>query len=287
MNIAVVGSRSFTDYEMLEFTLDYGIAVMRPDSVTIVSGGAIGADQFAEKYAEKRKYDTKIFLPDWKKYGKSAGFKRNKDIIDNCDVLVAFWDGESKGTKHTIDLARAAKKKVKVIDFKFNAEKNPIIELFRNKNRVECIPCSCGKYFPQELMFVCDVRQIMTELYDDEGFLNVETKNVCVYCEKTEKRIIKYHKKPNFPSSDIVEAIEKSKNYFFVEDIWRSYNNTICIYKYFWLRKERFDNNTQNESNKKLYRFDRNYNKFISVEYDYINDENDALDGLYDYFEQF
>lgn len=92
MNIAVIGSRSFSDYELLEKTLDYGISVMKPESVVIVSGGAVGADQFAEKYAILKGYHKMIILPDWKKYGKSAGFRRNQDIINNCDDYIDRYD---------------------------------------------------------------------------------------------------------------------------------------------------------------------------------------------------
>ena len=55
-----------------------------------------------------------IFLPDWDKYGKSAGFIRNKLIINEADMVVAFWDGKSKGTKNSIDLAINAGKPVDI-----------------------------------------------------------------------------------------------------------------------------------------------------------------------------
>ena len=62
---------------------------------TIVSGGAFGADALAEHYAKWKRLKYKIHRPDWKKYGKLAGFIRNKLIINDCDILVAFWDGTS------------------------------------------------------------------------------------------------------------------------------------------------------------------------------------------------
>jgi len=100
MKLAVVGSRGFNNYEFLCETLD-----KIKDVDTIVSGGAKGADSLGARYAKDRKLKLIEFKPDWNKFGKSAGFKRNIQIVDECDKLVAFWDGVSKGTKHSIDLA--------------------------------------------------------------------------------------------------------------------------------------------------------------------------------------
>jgi len=83
----------------------------------IISGGARGADTLAEMYARHRALPVKVFPAEWDKYGKSAGFRRNADIVKNSDIIVAFWDGKSKGTKHTIDLARRYFKEVKIIKF--------------------------------------------------------------------------------------------------------------------------------------------------------------------------
>lgn len=111
MKIAVIGSRNFKDYELMKITLDE----VRPQ--LIISGGARGADTLAEKYAKENGIPTLIFLADWNRYGKSAGYRRNVDIIANADCVVAFWDGVSKGTKHSIDLAYSAGKEVKTIKF--------------------------------------------------------------------------------------------------------------------------------------------------------------------------
>lgn len=85
--------------------------------VSIVSGGAKGADTMGERYADKFGLDKLIFYPDWNKYGKRAGFLRNIDIIKNCDVCVAFWDGESHGTKHDIDLCKEYNKTCYIVNF--------------------------------------------------------------------------------------------------------------------------------------------------------------------------
>ena len=107
MKVAVIGSRNFDDNKVLTKTLD---SIDNFD--IIVSGGAKGADKLGEQYAKERNIPIQIFLPDWKKYGKSAGVRRNKKIIDYCDIVVAFWDGKSKGTLHSLKLASKLKKKI-------------------------------------------------------------------------------------------------------------------------------------------------------------------------------
>ena len=109
MKLAIVGSRGFTSYELLvdEITKNYNIN----DIECIISGGARGADKLGEKFAKENGIPTQIFIAEWGKYGKSAGFRRNVDIIKNCDECIAFWDGQSHGTKHDIDLCKQYNKK--------------------------------------------------------------------------------------------------------------------------------------------------------------------------------
>ena len=85
------------------------------DISVIVSGGAQGADKLAERFAKKYNIPTTIFMAQWIKYGKSAGFIRNKEIIDTCDAVVAFWDEKSPGTKHSLTLAKQQNKPIKII----------------------------------------------------------------------------------------------------------------------------------------------------------------------------
>lgn len=100
MKYAIIGSRSYANYAQFEATVD-----IYTDITEIISGGARGVDKMAERYAEEHNMPCKIFLPDWDKYGKSAGYIRNKDIVAAADKILAFWDFESKGTKHTLQLA--------------------------------------------------------------------------------------------------------------------------------------------------------------------------------------
>jgi hypothetical protein len=115
MKIAIIGSRDFTDYELLSEKLHKFLNLEYKESYTIISGEARGADSLAEQFAEDFKIDKTIFKADWNKLGKAAGFIRNVDIIENCDIVFAFWDGVSKGTKHSINLAKKMKKDTIII----------------------------------------------------------------------------------------------------------------------------------------------------------------------------
>ncbi len=115
MKLAIVGSRDFDDYQTLVNIMDQ---YFWDCPLTIISGGAKGADSLGKRYAENdREAEYQEFLPDWNELGKKAGFVRNKQIVDACDMVLAFWDGKSKGTEHTIKLAGEAKKPTFIIYF--------------------------------------------------------------------------------------------------------------------------------------------------------------------------
>lgn len=95
MKVAIIGSRSLS-VDNIENYL--------PNHITeIVSGGAKGIDTVAREYALKNNVKLVEFIPNYSRYGKAAPLKRNIEIIDYADVIVAFWDGKSKGTKFVID----------------------------------------------------------------------------------------------------------------------------------------------------------------------------------------
>ena len=102
MVVIIAGSRDFNDYETLKSYCDH-ILINFPD-VTIVSGTARGADQLGERYAEERGFKLLRFPADWS-LGRNAGHIRNRQMAENADALIAFWDGESKGTKNMIETA--------------------------------------------------------------------------------------------------------------------------------------------------------------------------------------
>ena len=95
--LAIVGSRGCPPINIASFL------PFVPD--TIISGGASGADTYAKEYAVKNGIPIIEFLPDYKKYGRSAPIIRNRQIVENCDFVLAFWDGTSRGTKFTTDYA--------------------------------------------------------------------------------------------------------------------------------------------------------------------------------------
>ena len=105
MKIAIVGSREFKDEVYVKAKVQGIFLAWRPNNPILVSGGAKGVDTWAEEEVKVYDFPTIIYLPEWEKYGKSAGFRRNELIINSADLVIAFWDGKSKGTKHSIDLA--------------------------------------------------------------------------------------------------------------------------------------------------------------------------------------
>ena len=105
MRVAVVGSRYFVNLELVR---KYILGLPKDD--TIISGGAQGVDTVAVETAKARGMWTKTIPADWQQYGKRAGAIRNQLIVNEAEVVVAFWDKVSKGTKITIDMAYKAKK---------------------------------------------------------------------------------------------------------------------------------------------------------------------------------
>lgn len=119
-SIAIVGSRSFTDYALLKETIDrlYPLSV---DIVQIVSGGAKGADTLAERYARENHIKMIRLAPKWRnaqgKYNPRAGLDRNKDIVSKASHVIAFWNNSSTGTLDSINYAKKLGKRLDVIEF--------------------------------------------------------------------------------------------------------------------------------------------------------------------------
>lgn len=112
MRVAIIGSREFTDYELMEEE----IGKLNLTISVIISGGARGADSLAERYAKEYSLPIIVHLPDWS-IGKHAGHIRNSLIIEDSDVVIAFWDGKSKGTLDSISKTRKYKKILHVINY--------------------------------------------------------------------------------------------------------------------------------------------------------------------------
>lgn len=112
MNVGIVGSRIFPTDDLV--LVDRVVDVLPPDT-TIVSGGAVGVDRRAVERGKMRGMQTIVVLPDWNQFGRQAGPIRNKEIVRLSDYLVAFWDGKSRGTLHTIKRAEQVGKVVLVV----------------------------------------------------------------------------------------------------------------------------------------------------------------------------
>lgn len=106
MRVAVIGSRGLSVKDLGKYL---------PENTTeIVSGGAKGVDTSAREYALAHGIKLTEFLPDYEKYGRSAPLKRNITIIESADLVLAFWDGQSRGTKFVIYNCRERGVPVKV-----------------------------------------------------------------------------------------------------------------------------------------------------------------------------
>lgn len=106
MKVAVIGSRNLTVDNLGKY--------LPKETTEIVSGGAKGIDSDARKYAVENCIKLTEYLPDYAKYKRGAPLKRNLQIIDYADLVIAFWDGKSKGTKFVIDNCNRIGKKVVV-----------------------------------------------------------------------------------------------------------------------------------------------------------------------------
>ena len=123
--IIIAGSRDFHDYELLKleankFINEYKTTLSNLDdnSISIVSGHARGADKLGEQYAREHSYFCYVMPADWDKHGKRAGYLRNASMAKEANALIAFWDGQSRGTYHMIELAKKENLKIKVVTYK-------------------------------------------------------------------------------------------------------------------------------------------------------------------------
>ena len=106
MKLIIAGSRTFTDYKKLSEVCDQFL--QDQTDIEIVSGAYYkGADKLGEQYAKERGYKLTQFPAYWKRFGRTAGPLRNEQMANYANALIAFWDGNSKGTKHMIELAKS------------------------------------------------------------------------------------------------------------------------------------------------------------------------------------
>lgn len=121
MKTIIAGSRTITDLRFLEESIEKsGLTITE-----VVCGGARGVDDLGRKWAGNgNRVPVKMFPADWDRHGKSAGYRRNVEMADYADALIAIWDGKSKGTKHMIEVAGDIG--LEVFVFRYNETKEKV-----------------------------------------------------------------------------------------------------------------------------------------------------------------
>lgn len=101
--VAIVGSRDYPDPDQVRAYVE-----QLPEGTVVVTGGARGVDKVAEEAARARGLPVEVLPADWERYGRSAGMRRNYEVLQRADEVAAFWNGESPGTQHMIELAQSS-----------------------------------------------------------------------------------------------------------------------------------------------------------------------------------
>lgn len=112
MRLAIVGTRTFNDYELMKKSLSDLIGVE-----LVISGEAPGADALGKRWAQENGIEYIGFVADWDKHGKAAGPIRNEFVIKACTHVAIFWDGKSPGSKNALDLAKKHRRRYRIIKY--------------------------------------------------------------------------------------------------------------------------------------------------------------------------
>jgi hypothetical protein len=112
MRIGIIGSRDACGSEEERYKIICGAVPV--NCTEIVSGGAEGIDTLAERYAREHSLMFKKFEPEYYKYGKNAPLMRNAQIIEYANLILAFWDGKSRGTAQAVKLCCETDKPVEI-----------------------------------------------------------------------------------------------------------------------------------------------------------------------------
>ena len=116
--VIIAGGRDFNDYPLLKAKCDNILAdKTATHRIIVVSGAAKGADSLGEQYAREKGYTVERYPADWNTHGRAAGPVRNAQMANSADALIPFWDGQSKGTKSMINIAKTKGLGVRVISY--------------------------------------------------------------------------------------------------------------------------------------------------------------------------
>jgi hypothetical protein len=117
MQLAIIGGRDFSDFELMKKHLEEIKGDLNMKISAVISGGAKGADSLGKKWADENNVETLIFKAEWQIYGRGAGPVRNRKIIYHADFVIAFWDGESRGTANSINICKNTNTRYKIIKY--------------------------------------------------------------------------------------------------------------------------------------------------------------------------
>lgn len=101
----ITGSRNFPDEDKVRMAMDAWA-----DGYVVVGDCPTGADKFARQWCKDKNIDYEVHYADWNKYGKAAGPLRNQAMIDaKPDLVIAFYHGDSRGTRDCVRRALIAR----------------------------------------------------------------------------------------------------------------------------------------------------------------------------------
>lgn len=111
--IVVAGCRDYDNYDEASAFIEQCIQeIGATHTLILLSGGCKGADLLGERFAREHGFAIEHYPADWKKYGKSAGPKRNREMAKACDYVICFWNGKSRGTASMIAYAEKLEKQI-------------------------------------------------------------------------------------------------------------------------------------------------------------------------------
>lgn len=113
--IVVAGCRGYENYDEAKEYIEMCISeIKKKYTLIFLSGDCRGADMLGERYANENNFCIEHYPADWQKYGKSAGPKRNLQMAEDCDYVICFWDGKSRGTASIIAYAKECRKPIRI-----------------------------------------------------------------------------------------------------------------------------------------------------------------------------
>ena len=114
--VVIAGCRHYSNYDEAKSFIEENLNdfLLNNDSVIILSGGCKGADALGERFSFENDLQVEKHIAHWDLYGRAAGPKRNKEMVDDCDRIICFWDGTSKGTQSTINYAKKINKDIRI-----------------------------------------------------------------------------------------------------------------------------------------------------------------------------